>query len=57
MMLAGAEVVYYTAVFSVVTQRSSPLVGGEELCVTTLKQTRAEATRAKGQPPGKDNVR
>ena len=29
--------VCYTAVFSVVTQRSSPLVGGEKRCVTTLK--------------------
>ena len=30
-------VVCYTAVFSVVTQRSSPLTSGEERCVTTLK--------------------
>ena len=30
------EVVCYTAVFSVVTQRSSPL-SGEERCVMTLK--------------------
>ena len=29
--------VCYTAVVSVVTQRSSPLVSGEERCVTTLK--------------------
>ena len=28
--------VCYTAVFSVVTQRSSPLTSGEERCVTTL---------------------
>ena len=27
----------HTAVFSVVTQRSSPLTSGEERCVTTLK--------------------
>ena len=35
----GILVVCYTAVFSVVTQRSSPLtaVSGEERCVTTLK--------------------
>ena len=30
-------IVCYTAFFSVVTQRSSPLVSGEERCVTTLK--------------------
>ena len=30
-------VVCYTTVFSVVTQRSSPLTSGEERCVTTLK--------------------
>ena len=34
--LAQASVVCYTAVFSVVTQRSSPL-SGEERRVTTLK--------------------
>ena len=32
---AGLSIVYYKAVFGVVTQRSSPL--GEERCVTTLK--------------------
>ena len=31
------DVVGYTAVFSVVTHRSSPLVSGEECCVTTIK--------------------
>ena len=41
---SGGPVVCYTAVFSVITQRSSPLtaaenrtVSGEERCVTTLK--------------------
>ena len=35
----SANLVCYTAVFRVVTQRSSPLtaVSGEERCVTTLK--------------------
>ena len=34
---ARYNLVCYTAVFSVVTQRSSPLISGEERCVTTLK--------------------
>ena len=33
------NVVSYTAVFSVVTQRFSPPVSGEERCVTTLETT------------------
>ena len=40
-LLAGGPLVCYTAVFIVVTQRSSPLtaaaVSGEERCVTTIK--------------------
>ena len=41
------NVVCYTAVVSVVTQRSSPLVSGEERCVTTLK-TAVQQTNKNG---------
>ena len=34
--LSPEPIVCYTAVISVVTQRSSPLTSGEERCVTTL---------------------